>query len=103
MHKPVNNPTVLIEPMDTSQIIIYETQKRDEIEGHKKYSEVEVYGYMTLNELSTKYNISINNLATAINVPESEGSQKLGRLRNKYHFELRDLRNYIEQSVKSTK
>ena len=60
---------------------------------------VNVNGRVTLNQLAQKYNIPVNNLEDAINVPAGNSDINLGLLRKEYHFQLNEIRQYLESSI----
>lgn len=62
------------------------------------HSNIEIFGYMTINEVAAKYHVSANDLASCIHVPLSSKDKKLGKLKKHCHFQLSELKNYIEKT-----
>ena len=54
---------------------------------------------MTINDVAEKYNISAQELAKSINVPVGNNNERLGRLKKRYTFQLKDVRDYIESKT----
>ncbi len=70
-------------------------KNRDEPRRSYSRDDLEIYGYMTLEEAARKYSLSITELAEALNIPPIQSSEKIGRLKKKYGFEM----NYLKDIV----
>jgi hypothetical protein len=64
--------------------------------GHgNTHDALEVYGYMTLDETAKKYSISVIELTDALNIPINQSSEKIGRLKRWYGFEMEEIKDTI--------
>ncbi len=73
-------------------------QKNQEECSHKhSHDDLEIYGYMTLEEAAGKYSIPVTELAEALHIPLSQSSERIGRLKRIYGFEMDDLKGIIKQ------
>ncbi len=63
-------------------------------EDHLRH-DTEIYGFMSLADIADHYNLEVSLLAGHLGVPLSETSQRVGRLRRWYGFEINDIRNYV--------
>lgn len=63
-------------------------------EDHLRH-DTEIYGFMSLDDIADQYNLEVSSLAGHLEVPLSETSQRVGRLRRWYGFEINDIRNYV--------
>jgi hypothetical protein len=57
----------------------------------------ELDGKMTLDEVASKYGIPSEELAQCIQVPITYSGERLGRLRKKYGFRLKELKDFIQE------
>jgi hypothetical protein len=75
----------------------FHENSEERLHKHKhEHHSVEIYGSMTLIEVAEKYKIPVNDLASFISVPLSRTSERLGRLRKEYGFNMDDLRDYVD-------
>ncbi|MBN2610656.1 MAG: DUF4405 domain-containing protein [Bacteroidales bacterium] len=72
-------------------------QNRQLPEKAHAHSEIEIFGYMTLNEAAIKYSVRAEELANALNIPLSSSTEKIGRLKKRYGFEMEILKEIIIQ------
>jgi len=79
---------------------IKENKKKNK---HNSHSKIEIFGYMTINEVSAKYNIPAADLASHLHLPVGNNNIKLGRLKKQYHFQLSELRDYIDSKTNKKK
>lgn len=92
------------EAVQENAVVPVKTIEADE-EGHGKgrgvhredhlRHDTEIYGFMSLDDIADHYNLEVSLLAGHLGVPLSETSQRVGRLRRWYGFEINDIRNYV--------
>jgi hypothetical protein len=87
------------QPVAKKQLELEAASINQENPNHINHSEVEIYGYMTLHEVAERYNVSAQGLAKALNIPVGNNDERLGRLKKKYAFQLRDVRDYVESKT----
>lgn len=63
-------------------------------EDHLGY-DTEIYGFLSMDDIAEKYDLEVSSLAGYLGVPLSESSERVGRLRRWYDFEMNDIRNYV--------
>ncbi|MFO7657233.1 MAG: DUF4405 domain-containing protein [Bacteroidales bacterium] len=61
------------------------------------HSELEIFGYMTLQEAAIKYSVRAEELTNALNIPLSSSTEKIGRLKKRYGFEMESFKEIIIQ------
>jgi hypothetical protein len=71
------------------------TKSLSGLENGKNNKNISVYGYMTLNDLAGKYDVPVFQLCKKLRVPHSMVNERIGRLKRSYHFEMRELKDYI--------
>lgn len=103
-HHNIEKPLKELGSTDNKEIPVSnhenQTTKRlhkNQKEGNHSHSHgtIEVYGYMTLEEAARKYSVPITKLTDILNIPLSASSEKIGRLKRFYGFEMEDLKNAI--------
>lgn len=72
--------------------------RRNSKEGHNSqhvHDELGIYGSMSLEEAASKYAVSVSDLTRTMNISPIDSSQKIGRLKKKYGFEMEELKDAI--------
>lgn len=66
-------------------------------ENHREhsFSHLEIHGSMTIDEVCGKYSVSANKLTKALDIPSGLSSERIGRLKKRYGFEMEELKEAI--------
>jgi Domain of unknown function (DUF4405) len=85
------------ERSDESALHLQDTadNNKEIVDSRDHHDQIAINGTMTLDDISAKYNINVEELAGAINVPVQYKSERLGRLKKRYGFEIDKLRVFI--------
>lgn len=95
---PVEKAASYNDKRDLPKSEVVKTNKEKSGSGHL-HEEISISGFMTLNEVAEKYSIPANELTKALNIPGSTSSEKIGRLKKKYGFEMEDLKDIIIKNL----
>ncbi len=92
---------VLTEVQDSLPLVYEAPQEERSHEihpGHGRehsFSNLEIYGSMTLDEICRRYSVSVNEITGAMDIPVSQSTERIGRLKRRYGFEMDELKNTI--------
>ena len=79
---------------------ITDHQFKENTSAHPDLAEIDVRGSMTLNEVAEKYQLPISVLTTGMNIAPQDATEKIGRLRKKYGFNITELKQLVKSNKK---
>lgn len=103
-HTHKHNIEKPLDETDSTKILVNKTENQSTERLHKNWEEnnhkhshdaLEIYGYMTLSDAAHKYSVPITELTGALSIPSGQSSEKIGRLKKIYGFEMEELKDVI--------